>query len=169
MDITVNVVPVNRQVAKVPEYWKSVLWLLGIRGDGLARVLRLVLFVLVTWSLVAWGAASALITRAEISNADVIVVLSNPSAYVERAQHAAQLWTSGRAPRVILTNEHLLSGWSEAEQRNPFFSERATAELKRSGVPLDKIEVLPEPVNNTFDEAVLLRKYAARARDWLNS
>ncbi len=161
MDLTANVAPADRQMANAERYWKSALWLLGIRGNGVTRLLRLVSFVLVIWSLLAWGAALALVTRVEMANADVIVVLSNPSAYVERTRHAAQLWKTGRAPRVLLTNENLRSSWSEAEQRNPLFSERATQELKRAGVSPDKIEVLPATVRNTFDEAVLLRQYAA--------
>jgi uncharacterized SAM-binding protein YcdF (DUF218 family)/PKD repeat protein len=147
-------------MSKAWQNWKSALWLLGIRGTGLGRFLRLVSFVLVTWSLLAWGAALALIKRVEIANADVIVVLSNPSAYQERTWHAAQLWKTGRAPRVLLTNENLRSSWSEAEQRNPLFTERATEALKSAGVPPDKIEVLPQPVSGTVDEAVLLREYA---------
>ena len=129
MDLTASLAPANGK--RAPGHWKSVLWLLGIHGQGLGRLLRLALFLLVAWSLFAWAAASALITRAEIANADIIVVLSNASAYQERNRYAAQLWKSGHAQRIVLTNEHLISSWSETEQRNPFFSERATAELKR--------------------------------------
>jgi uncharacterized SAM-binding protein YcdF (DUF218 family) len=39
--------------------------------------------------------------------------------------------------------------------------ERAAAELRRAGVPAERIEVLPRVVNGTHDEAVLLREYAA--------
>ncbi|MCM3902071.1 MAG: YdcF family protein, partial [Pyrinomonadaceae bacterium] len=155
-----NVAPDDRQMGNAERYRKSALWLLGVRGNGIGRLLRLAAFVLVAWSLLAWGAALALVTRAEIGNADVIVVLSNPSAFVERTRHAAQLWKAGRAPRVLITNENLRSSWSEAEQRNPLFTERATEALKSAGVPRDKIEVLPQMVGGTVDEAVLMRQYA---------
>jgi uncharacterized SAM-binding protein YcdF (DUF218 family) len=124
------------------------------------RRLRMVALGLAAWSLLAWGAARALIVRAELAQADALVVLSGSSAYVERTQSAARLFTEGRAPRVILTSDPMLSGWSEAEQRNPSFTERATEELQRSGVAPDRIEVLPAEVSNTYDEAVVIRDYA---------
>jgi uncharacterized SAM-binding protein YcdF (DUF218 family) len=129
-----------------------------------SRILSVAAIALLSWELVAWIAGRALITNAEIDHADAIVVLANAGAYVERTDHAAQLWREGRAPRVILTNENLISGWSEALQRNPYFYERATDQLKRSGVPADRIEVLPSPVDGTLDEAVLLRQYAVQNR-----
>ncbi|MGI8733629.1 MAG: ElyC/SanA/YdcF family protein [Pyrinomonadaceae bacterium] len=121
----------------------------------------LVLFAaaLAAWSLVAWVAAEALITSAPLPRADAILVLSNSSTYQERAQYAAGLWNQQRAPRVLLTNDTTVSGWSESEQRNPLFVERLTQELERSGVAHGAIECLPGEVENTYDEAVALRGY----------
>ncbi|MBA3357510.1 MAG: YdcF family protein, partial [Pyrinomonadaceae bacterium] len=140
----------------------SALSLTDARKMRVWRIVRFAALTLVSWSLLAWGAAAALITRAELPRADAIVVLSNARAYTERTHHAAQLWKEGRAPRVLLTNENLRSSWSEGQQRNPFFYERATEELKRVGVRPEKIEVLPDAVGSTYQEAVLLRKFAAQ-------
>ena len=119
------------------------------------------LLLLAAWELLAWGGARALMVRAEIERADALVVLSGSTSYVERARWAARLFHEGRAPRVVLTNDGRRGGWSQAEQRNPYFVERAAEELARAGVPAGQIEVLPETVAGTHDEAVLLREYAA--------
>lgn len=135
--------------------------LLQVEKRKVWRVLRVLVLVLAAWSLLAWVAARALIVRAELEHADALVVLSGSSAYIERTQSAARLFTEGRAPRVILTKDPMPGGWSEAEQRNPSFVERATAELRRAGVTADRIEVLPDKVSNTYDEAVAIRDYAS--------
>jgi uncharacterized SAM-binding protein YcdF (DUF218 family) len=119
----------------------------------------------IAWPVAAFVAAKILIVHSETSNADAIVVLAGSSTYVERTQHAAQLFNQGRAPRIILTNDNIRSGWSVEEQRNPLFVERATQELKRQGVPADKIEILPLSVSSTHDEALRIRDYT-RERGW---
>jgi uncharacterized SAM-binding protein YcdF (DUF218 family) len=124
------------------------------------RLFRVVALCLIVWSLAAWGAARFLIVRLELPRADAIVVLGGSAAYVERTHRAAEVFREGRAPRVILTNDNLRGGWSQAEQRNPFFYERARNELLRAGVPADRIEVLPQSVTTTYDEVTLLRDYA---------
>jgi uncharacterized SAM-binding protein YcdF (DUF218 family) len=116
---------------------------------------------LAVWWLAAWGAAHWLIVRAELPHADALVVLAGSSAYTERALHAAQLFREGRGPVIILTNDGERSHWSDSQQRNPFFVERAAEELRLAGVPSEKIKLLPQVVSNTHEEAVLLREYAA--------
>jgi hypothetical protein len=59
-----------------------------------------------------------------------------------------------------LTNDGLRGGWSNTEQRNPFFYERAREELVRAGVPVESIEVWPEIVSSTFEEAAEARRVA---------
>jgi uncharacterized SAM-binding protein YcdF (DUF218 family) len=109
---------------------------------------------------VAWVAANALIVTKRLERADAIVVLSGSSTYVERAQWAARLYNGGRAPRIILTNDGLLAGYSHELDRNPFFVELAKSELKRAGVPSDKIEVITKVGENTYQEATFLRAYS---------
>lgn len=118
------------------------------------------LVTLVAGTLIARVAAEGLIVRSDLAHADALVVLGGSSTYLERTHHAAQLFNEGRAPKIILTNDNLKSGWSAEEERNPLFVERAAQELKRLGVPSEKIEVVPGPVVSTHDEAVRLRQYA---------
>ncbi len=117
--------------------------------------------VLLAWPLLAWVAAESLIVTVELPQADALAVLAGSATYVERVRRAAELFHAGQAPIIILTNDGLAGGWSVAEQRNPLFVERAMAELRRAGVPAERIEVVPQPVSSTYDEAVRLREYAA--------
>lgn len=110
--------------------------------------------------LFAWAFARWLVVRVPVVRADAIVVMSGSATFRERARHAAALYNEGRAPRIVLTNDYLKSSWSEAEQRNPYYYERSRDELRRAGVPDDKIAVIMVPIKGTFDEAVLLRKYS---------
>jgi uncharacterized SAM-binding protein YcdF (DUF218 family) len=122
--------------------------------------MRLVIILALLWPPLAWVAARALVVRADLPHADALVVLAGSSAYVERTRLAARLFKDGRAPLILLTNDNERSGWSNAEQRNPYFAERAIAELVGAGVPRAAIEVLPLSVASTYDEARALREYA---------
>lgn len=133
---------------------------------GWRRAALIALALLFGWEFAAWGAASWLIVREDLpGRADAIMVLSGSAAYAERAQHGALLYRAGRAPRIVLTNDGLRGGWSQSEQRNPFFVERAAAELRQAFVPGEAVEVLPGHVNSTYDEALALRTEAQR-RGW---
>lgn len=125
------------------------------------RPLRLIAVSLVVWFVLAWVAAQSLVVHADLPRADALLVLSGSSNYVERARWAARLYREGRAPLVLLTDDGQQGGWSDQEQRNPFFVERAAQELRRGGVPAEKIEVLPGIVSSTYDEAAGLRSFAA--------
>lgn len=121
---------------------------------------RIVLAFLAVWLPVSWIAARALIVNVRLERADGVVVLSGSSTYIERARWAAMIFHQGRAPKIVLTSDRLQSGYSLSQDRNPFFVELAVEELRRAGVPADKIEVIPTPAGNTYDEANLLRDYA---------
>jgi len=116
--------------------------------------------VIVAWVVVASLAPHALVVSAPLASADAIVVLSGSSAYVERTHKAAELFREGRAPLVLLTDDHTRGGWSSAQQRNPFFVERARDELIKAGVPEDKIKVVPGIASSTRDEALIVKNYA---------
>ena len=133
------------------------------RAVDAPRALRRSLLIavsLIAWFLLAWIAAQALVVRADLPRADALLVLSGSSNYVERTRWAARLYKEGRAPLILLTDDGQRGGWSNSEQRNPFFVERAVAELNGAGVPAEKIEVLPGVVSSTYEEAVSLRSYA---------
>jgi uncharacterized SAM-binding protein YcdF (DUF218 family) len=119
-----------------------------------------VLAGLAAWSGLAWIAARALIVSSELPRADAIVVLAGSAAYVERTHLAAQLFHERRAPRIVLTNDTELSGWSNELQRNPAFVELAVDELTAAGVPKSDIEILPGRISGTDDEARLSLAYA---------
>ncbi len=131
------------------------------RRGGRGSLLWSLLLLLAAWPLAAWAAARALIVEVPVARPEAIVVLSGASAYAERARAAAELFAAGRAPKIILTNDGERGGWSSAEQRNPFFSELAAAELVRAGVPAEKIEFVAQAVSNTYDEARAVRDHAA--------
>ena len=101
-----------------------------------------------------------LMVQSDLPSADAIVVLSGSATYVERASWAAKLFREGRAPRVIITDEKLISGWSNAEQRNPFFYELSFRELQRQGVPRERISVVSNIGAGTFQECVRIHEFA---------
>ncbi len=123
-------------------------------------MVAVIIFAIAIWPLVAWGAARMLVVRVPVARADAIVVMSGSATYRERAQHAAELYNKGLAPRVVLTNDYLQSSWSPAEQRNPFYYERARDEVKRGGVPEQNIAVIMVPIRSTYDEARVLKEYS---------
>lgn len=133
------------------------------RSSPLNKILRwscVALFTFLSLTLIAWVAAKALIVRSDLAHADALVMLAGSSTYLERARHAARLFNEGRAPRILLTNDNMKGGWSAEQERNPFLVERAADELKRQGVPAEKIEILPGVVSTTHDEAVRIREYS---------
>lgn len=136
------------------------------------RALLLAAALAVAWPLAAWAAALLLVVGSGGAEefepgyrVDALVVLGGSATYVERTHLAARLFREGRAPVVVLTDDRRRGPWSSAEQRNPFFVERAAEELRREGVPAERVEVLPSAVASTHDEAVLARD-EARRRGW---
>lgn len=137
------------------------------RSSQLNKILRwscVALLTFLTLTLIAWVAAKALIVRSDLAHADALVMLAGSSTYLERARHAARLFNEGRAPRILLANDNMKSGWSAEKELNPLFVERAVDELKRLGVPAERIEVVPGVVSNTHEEAVRVREYASQKK-----
>src|ERR1041385_7121253 len=123
-------------------------------------ILIAVLAMLALLPVVAWGAARLLVVRTPPSHADAIVMMSGSATFRERTQHAAELYKQGRASQIVLTNDGLPSGWSQTQQRNPLYYERARDELIRLGVPAASISVIEDPILGTYDEAVVIKLYA---------
>lgn len=123
------------------------------------RLLAAFLLLPLLW-LAAWVSARWLIISAPLDRVDAIVVLSGSSTLRERARHAARLYSEHRSQKIILTNDGQQGGWSQEEQRNPYFYERTSAELIRLGIPEENIEVLQPVVNSTWDEATLISEYS---------
>jgi uncharacterized SAM-binding protein YcdF (DUF218 family) len=118
------------------------------------------LALLVAWPPLAWLAADWLVIETAPAHADALAVLGGASTYMERAGYAARLFDEGFAPKVLLTDDGQRGGWSQAQQRNPFFVERAAAVLEADGVSAEKIERLPGQTASTYEEAAALREYA---------
>ena len=127
--------------------------------------LYICILLLLIWEIVAWVSARALVVESDLPQADVLVVLGGSANYIERSEAAAEIFKAGRVKKIILTNDGQQSGWSNAEQRNPLFVERAFRELQRQGISNDSIEILHDVVSSTRDEAILLRTTAAN-RGW---
>lgn len=130
------------------------------RRNRWRKLLSWGLVAVLIWPVVAWMAARELIVTVDLPKADAIVILSGSSTYVERTHKAAELYNEGRAPLVVLTDDNTRGGWSSSEQRNPYFVERAHAELIKQGVPPDKIRVAPGVAESTHSEAAIIRDYA---------
>ena len=125
------------------------------------RILRIGLAAIAAWLVVAGLAPRLLVGSAPLASADAIVVMSGSSAYRERTKKAAELYHEGRAPLVVLTDDHTQGGWSSAQQRNPYFVERARDELINLGVPEDRIRIAPGDPTGTWEEAIVIKNYAA--------
>lgn len=126
-----------------------------------SRIFKITSIFLVSfllWILFAPFLAESLIVEKPLQHADAIFVLGGSSVYVERNQQAALAFKQGIAPKIFLTNDEVKSGWNRKEQRNPYFVERARWELIEQGVPENAIEILPEIVKSTQDEAELFAK-----------
>jgi len=143
--------------AKVDE---TLLESLKVRKQIIWRWTAIFVITIALLPLFAWAAARFLIVHSPLAKADAIVVMSGSATFRERARHAATLFNEGRAARIVLTNDYLKSSWSPEEQRNPYYYERSRDELRRAGVPDEKIAVIMMPITGTYDEAVLLKEYS---------
>ncbi|MBA2732949.1 MAG: YdcF family protein [Acidobacteria bacterium] len=131
-----------------------------INRKGLRRWAGRAVLALLAWSLLAWIAARALIVRADLARADVLVMLSGGSFYPERVRHTADLFAQGRASKIILTDDGIQGPWSFEKERNPSYAEIEAEALQRAGVQAENIEIIPQRVSTTYDEAVRVRDYA---------
>lgn len=129
-----------------------------MKGKWSRRLRNTIPLLLCLW-LASWFAARWLIVTAPPDRGDVILLLSGSSSIYERADLAAKLYFQHRAPKIILTNDNQMGGWSPSEERNPYYYEIAVRELRRLGVPAMDIEVIRTPVSSTSEEAAVIRQY----------
>jgi uncharacterized SAM-binding protein YcdF (DUF218 family) len=114
--------------------------------------------------LFAFVTARLLIVRAAVQSPDAIIVLSGSSTYLERASWAAKLYREGRAPLIVLTNDGVVGGWDNREDRNPLFYELSLRRMQQEGVPADHIQVAPGQAVGTYDESLIIREFAVEHR-----
>jgi len=129
-------------------------------GQRLLRLARWLVPALVVWTAIAWALARYLETSADLQKADAIVILSGSALYAERADWAAHLYHEGRASRVILSNDNQRGGWSNEDEVNLLFYERAKRRLIVQAIPPEKIEIVLQPVSSTYDEISSIKEYA---------
>lgn len=124
-----------------------------------AKAARIVIygfcFFLFGWTVFAPFLAKSLIVEKTLQTSEVIWVLGGSGTYLERNRKAAELYKKGIAGKIILTNDGNVGGWSKMEGRNLAFTELASRELIAQGVPAEAIEILPDLVQGTDDEADL--------------
>lgn len=94
------------------------------------------------------------------SRADAIVLLAG--AWKERVPAAAKLYREGCAPKIVLTNDGVISGWSPRHNRNLYNIEWAEEELVKGGVPRAAIVKLPFHGSGTIYDALATRELAIR-------
>ena len=120
----------------------------------------MLIFLPIVCFVLAWIAAEFLIVGKPLEKADAILVLSGSSTFIERCDKAAELFRAGKTAKIFLTNDGLRGGWSRRDERNLFIWESAQRQLTKQSVAAEAIEVLPQTVEGTRDEAVLLVKLA---------
>jgi uncharacterized SAM-binding protein YcdF (DUF218 family) len=99
-----------------------------------------------------------LVARDELQPADAIVVLAGNSPY--RVQHAVELYKAGWAPKVVISNELVLSHGVEAT-----WLDLRAAGLVHLDLPDEAIVPLEQVAQSTYHEAVESRDLM-RQRDW---
>jgi len=114
---------------------------------------------LVCTCVAAWELGRALVVQVTLPHADAIVVMAGAPVYFGRVAHGGRLFLEGRAPTIMLTNDGVHGSWSSTLQRNPLYYERAILRLKEAGVPSTAIEVLPDRVSGTFEEATRISQF----------
>ncbi len=122
------------------------------------KILVSFLVLFLVWIFLAPFLASNLIVEKPLEKADVILVLSGSSVYKERTQKAAEVYRSGAAQKVLLSDDGGKAGWSQVERRNPSFVYLAQQELIAQGVAAEDIEILDSEVIGTIWEAWNLQK-----------
>jgi uncharacterized SAM-binding protein YcdF (DUF218 family) len=96
-----------------------------------------------------------LVINLSLRKADAIVLLAG--AYKERTPVVARLYHEGNASRIILTDDGVLSSWSESYQKNLCHVDWAEELLVSLGVPRHAIIKLPYRGSGTVYEALTTR------------
>ena len=64
---------------------------------------------------------------------------------------------------MVLTNDGLRGRWSRRRQANLTSTERAKDAVLDAGIPEQRLIILPQRVNSTYDEAVAVRGFVETA------
>jgi len=132
----------------------------GAAGAQSVSTLSAAIAFTVIFVVLAWAVARALVVEIRLAHADAILVMAGAPVYFVRVAEAGRIFLEGRADKILLTNDGVRGSWSNTLQRNPLYYERATLRLIQAGVPTSRIELLPGDISGTYDEALLVRRYA---------
>ncbi len=114
---------------------------------GCLPILALLLLMLVLHPLWLTAMGDFLVARDDLQPADAIVVLAGNSPY--RVQHAVELYHAGWAPKVLISNEVVLSHGVEAT-----WVQLRAAGLVQLDLPDDAIVPLAQIAQSTHHEAL---------------
>jgi len=96
-----------------------------------------------------------LVVNAPLEHADALVVMAGEIPV--RLQAAARAYLSGKADKILLTNDGILGGWSEEKQRNLYQVEWAEEELLKMKVPENAIVKLAYSSSGSVHDALNTR------------
>jgi uncharacterized SAM-binding protein YcdF (DUF218 family) len=131
---------------------------LNSHRPGCSPLLALVLLLLLLHPLWLTAMGDFLVARDDLQPADAIIVLAGNSPY--RVQHAVELYRAGWAPKVLISNEVVLSHGVEAT-----WVQLRAAGLVHLDLPDDAIVPLEEIAQSTHHEALESRDLML-ARGW---
>jgi uncharacterized SAM-binding protein YcdF (DUF218 family) len=124
------------------------------------KILIICLALFLGWIFIAPILAEGLIVERPLEKADAILVLGGSSVYIERTRKAAEIYKTGVAPVIFLTDDGGRAGWSRIEKRNPPYVELARKSLISEGVPAEAIVILQPTVSGTIYEAQVMAEKA---------
>jgi uncharacterized SAM-binding protein YcdF (DUF218 family) len=130
----------------------------GVRGRLGVLGLGMILLAVLLHPLWLGASGDFLVARDDLQRSDALIVLAGNSPY--RAAHAAELFRAGWAPRVIVSNEVVLSHGVELT-----WSQLLAAGLVTLDIPREAIIPLEQVAQSTHHEALQSRDLML-ARGW---
>jgi len=128
------------------------------------RIAYALIFAIVTISIaLSLGSkycAEYLIYVKKPSQVDSIYVFcGNLDEYLLRIEAAADAFTQFNAKEILLSDDRNIGPWVPELQKNLTFVERGKRKLMESGIPEEKILIMPGNYGGTIGEARILKKY----------
>ena len=113
----------------------------------------------VLWNKPEW-LEKVVVAEQTLFEADALVLMAG-SRY-QRLPAVVELYQDGVAPRILLTNDGIIGGWSEKYQRNLYQVERAREYLLERDIPAEAIAVLGFIESGSYFDALNTRRYVER-------
>lgn len=113
------------------------------------------LLLIVGWTIIKFSTPMLedfLIVDKPLSHADALVVMAGSMS--ERLPAAVRLFREGISPEILLTNDGILSAWSDEQHRNLFHVEWAESELLGMQIPRKAIVKLAYTSSGSIYDAL---------------